>query len=96
MKIIIISLGSITALLFSLTCHAAPAVGSREYKLMLNANLFNGSTPYVQVDQFWTDLKSLIQGGTINRNTGGLFSLTKQRLVKFYDTPSSCVLKNNG
>ena len=93
---IIISLGSIIALLFSLTCHAAPAVGSREYKLMLNAGLFNGSTPYVQVDQFWADLKNLIQGGTINRNTGGLFSLTKQRTVKFYDTPASCVLKNNG
>lgn len=63
---------------------------------MLNPNLFNGLTPNAQVDQFWIELKNLIQGGTINRNTGGLFSLTKQRLVKFYDTPSSCVLKNNG
>jgi hypothetical protein len=57
MKKMIIVLASITALLFSLTCHAAPAVGSREYKLMLNANLFNGSTPYIQNQ--WGQTKSM-------------------------------------
>jgi len=96
MKRAIILLGSIIALLFSLACQAAPAVGSREYKLMLNATLFNGARPFTQVDQYWAELQNLIQGAPISRNAGGLFSLTKQRIVKFYDTPSSCVLKAQG
>jgi len=80
--------------LVSTNSFATPPVGSREYKLLLEPSLFNGSTPELAVSDFWTDLDQLIQA-SINRTTSGSFSLSKTRTVKFYDTASSCLLYNN-
>ncbi len=69
-------------------------VGSREYKLMLDASLFSGSTPENNVTQYWSDLDAVITT-QLNRNSSGSFSLSKDRTVMVYDTQSSCLLKNN-
>lgn len=72
----------------------ATKVGSREYKLLLEASAFDGSNPEAAVQNFWTDLETVIEN-SIDRSTSGSFSLAKNRTIKFYDTPSTCVLKNN-
>jgi hypothetical protein len=80
----------------SFNSFAIPDVGSREYKLMLNPSLFEGTNPIAAVTSYWNDLKLLIEAAPISRNTKGSFSLDKVRTVKFYDTPTTCILKSNG
>ncbi|MDQ7004033.1 MAG: hypothetical protein Q9N67_03545 [Ghiorsea sp.] len=96
MKQCIMLTSILCTIFFTTLSHATPAVGSREYKLMLNPALFNGATPKIAISNYWNELHTLLQSGTINRETNGLFRLKKQRTVKFYDTPSSCVLRNKG
>ncbi|ALG68080.1 hypothetical protein [Beggiatoa leptomitoformis] len=88
--------GIVTAGLLSVsaTAMAIPDIGSREYKLLLNPTLFNGTTPEVAVTAYWTDLRALIQS-SINRSYSGNFTVDKVRTVKFYDTPNTCRLRTN-
>ena len=74
--------------------NAQTDVGSREYKLMLDASAFVGSNPQSVVTQYWSDLDTIITN-QLNRNSNGSFSLSKNRTVMMYDTQSSCLLKNN-
>ncbi len=87
---------SIFTTAFCINSYATPAVGSREYKLMLDPSLFMGATPHIPVNNYWNALSPLIEGGEINRNTTGTFTLDKQRLIKFYDTPLTCKLNAKG
>ena len=87
-------LGVLFLLLVSTNSFAITPVGSREYKLLLEPTLFNGSNPELMVAAFWTDLDQLIQT-TIVRPTAGSFTLNKTRTVKFYDTTPTCLLYAN-
>lgn len=71
-------------------------VGSREYKILLNTNLFTGNTSAraSKVSNYWTALKDVIENSSIERNTSGSLSLDKDRIVIFYDVEGSCDLFN--
>ena len=85
--------------LFSVVlCNAAyanPDVTSREYKLMLKANLFQYNTEALNVDDFLDDAKTKIEAA-ISRNVTGSENLTKTRDVKFFDTARTCRLNDIG
>lgn len=74
---------------------ANPDVISREYKLMLQASLFAYNTESSDVNNFIDDAETAIETA-ISRNVSGSASLSKIRDVMFYDTDSSCTLRNNG
>lgn len=74
---------------------ANPDVISREYKLMLQASLFAYNTESSDVNDFIDDAETAIETA-ISRNVSGSASLSKIRDVMFYDTDSSCILKNSG
>lgn len=74
---------------------AAPQVTSREYKLLLQADKFSYSNESADVNTYINQAKSAI-AQQINRTVSGSMTLDKQRLVRFYDSPSSCLLNNMG
>lgn len=74
--------------------HATGDVTSREYKHMLNTLMFTYSNEYAAANNFGDIIESSVEYA-LGRNVKGHFSLEKQREVKFFDTPSSCFLKNN-
>lgn len=62
-------------------------VTSREYKVMLHAQRFDGDQAALQasIDEFWTDLSTALDGMDIP--TEGAFSQVKaRRLLRFFDT----------
>lgn len=75
--------------------HANPEVISREYKLMLKANLFQHNTEAINVGSFLDNAKTEIEAA-IDKNVTGSESLEKIRDVKFYDTHGTCLLSDNG
>ncbi len=85
---------SVLSALCTLPLLAQPDVGSREYKLMLDPSLFTGSNPSSAIANYWNVLEDLVETN-VGRSASGSFSLHKSRTVRFYDTPNSCVLKNN-
>ncbi len=68
-------------------------VTSREYKLILVPSNFNGTNPDDAVNDYWSELKMLVEAEPININMKGSLTLSKNRTVKFYDTPGTCQLK---
>lgn len=74
--------------------NAGPVVTSREYKLILVPNNFNGTNPDDAVNDYWSELQTLVEGEPINREMKGSLTLAKNRTVTFYDTPGTCQLKN--
>lgn len=72
-----------------------PDVTSREYKLMLDANLFENNSEISDVTSFLTAAKSTIESA-ISRDVTSSPSLAKIRDVYFYDTLNSCELNTNG
>jgi hypothetical protein len=83
-------------LAFCLTmAHATPTkVGSREYKLMLDASKFTGSNPIVATSNYWSAIGALIDNN-LSRDRSGSFSLAKDRTISIYDTAGTCLLYNN-
>jgi len=69
-----------------------PKLESREYKLLLEPSLFNGSEPRSVVTNYWHQLKALIQS-ELKRDTKGVLTFSKTRTVKFYDTQGTCQIK---
>lgn len=80
--------------LFVTLLQAQTKVGSREYKLMLDASKFTGANPISAVFNYWNALNSKI-ATDLDRTTSGSFSLAKNRTVMMYDTVGSCLLYNN-
>ncbi len=78
----------------SVSADTPPAVSSREYKLMLQPSLFNGNNPVAMINTYWNDLKTVINT-VLSRSTSGNFMLSHQRIIRFYDTLSSCLLNRN-
>lgn len=74
---------------------AAPQVTSREYKLLLQADKFSYSNESADVNTYINQAKNTI-AQQIGRTVSGSMNLDKQRLVRFYDSPSSCLLNNMG
>ncbi|GAA6134198.1 hypothetical protein NBRC116188_09870 [Oceaniserpentilla sp. 4NH20-0058] len=72
-------------------------VGSREYKILLDPSAFTGNatTRATKVNDYWNDLKNVIENDSIERNTSGNLSLEKTRTVAFFDVQGSCDLYNN-
>ena len=90
---------STSMLCLSMSVSAADVdVGSREYKILLNTNSFTGnaSTRASKVNNYWAELKSVIENSSIERDTSGNLSLEKSRTVSFYDVQGSCDLFNAG
>lgn len=89
---------SVSGMLFG-----GPAVGeakeSREYKLMLATSSFRGAEP--AINNYWTERLNPLIDRVLGRKSGGdsraegRFSLEKQRVVRFFDTPN-CQLRRNG
>ncbi len=74
---------------------AAPQVTSREYKLLLQADKFSYSNESADVNAYMQQAKNVI-AQQISRTVSGTMVLDKQRLVRFYDSPSTCLLNNMG
>ncbi len=74
---------------------AVPQVTSREYKLLLQPDKFSYANESADVNTYMTQAKNIISQ-KINRTVSGSLVLDKQRLVRFYDSPSSCLLNNMG
>lgn len=85
---------SVLLLCFGVLAMANTKIGSREYKMLLTPSLFDGSQPVLVAETFWYELQTVIQQ-SIDRQTGGHFSLGKLRTVRFYDTVGTCRLRNN-
>lgn len=88
-------IGFICCSLLSMNAVANPEVTSREYKLMLDASVFNYSNEASMVDQYFKALKTTIEKA-IDRDVDSGYTLSKERFVVFYDTPGSCQLRENG
>lgn len=73
--------------------YAAPLVTSREYKLILVPSKFDGSRLDNAVTDYWNQLQALVEAEPIDRETEGSLTLSKNRTIKFYDTPGTCQLK---
>lgn len=74
---------------------AAPQVTSREYKLLLQADQFSYSNESANVNTYIQQAKNII-AQQIGRSVTGNLTLDKQRQIRFYDSPSSCLLNNIG
>ncbi|MBN2824556.1 MAG: hypothetical protein JXQ76_04470 [Campylobacterales bacterium] len=85
---------SIWIFIFTLLNAAPTQVDSREYKLMLNASLFDGTNPLNNIAQYWSALGTLIDNELVRERLGS-FSLDKERTLMMYDTAGSCLLYNN-
>jgi len=74
------------------------ALDSREYKILLNIDLFTGdaASRLKKVNVYWSTLKNVIEKGALKGRTSEYLSLDKQREVSFYDTQGSCTLFNAG
>jgi len=70
-------------------------IGSREYKIMLNAKKFQGDEGDVKKEakRFWKDFKSSIKHLVFDTD-GSLKKIEKRRSVAFYDTESR-ILRNS-
>ena len=70
-------------------------VSSREYKVMLQKQQFNGSRAQLlkQAGEFWSDFKKSIRDVVLDTD-GSLDKVEKERTIKFYDT-SDCRLRKN-
>ncbi|KAJ9447647.1 hypothetical protein DIPPA_11249 [Diplonema papillatum] len=78
------------------SCAAAnPAVTSREYKMLLQANLFTRGTEAAKVGQFATAAAAAITAA-ISRPVSGSAAFNKHREVSYYDTPAPCRLRSLG
>ena len=77
------------------TVYANPDVTSREYKLMLDATLFNYNTESSDVADFLDDAETDIENA-LNRNVTGSEFHAKTRDVKFFDTDGTCELNSIG
>ncbi len=64
-KILFVCIISLVLFTTSLA-NAGPVVTSREYKLILIPSNFNGSNPDNAVNDYWSELKLLIEGEPIN------------------------------
>lgn len=88
-------------LLFVLACcatnmvNANPDVTSREYKLMLDASQFSYNSEYSDVQDLIDDIETSVEAA-ITRDVTGTPSLSKQRIVKFFDVAGSCDLNAIG
>ncbi|MBJ9952009.1 MULTISPECIES: hypothetical protein [unclassified Acinetobacter] len=74
---------------------AVPQVTSREYKLLLQADKFSYANESADVNTYMQQAKNII-AQQINRTVSGSMVLDKQRQIRFYDSPSSCLLNNMG
>lgn len=88
-------LSTTAIVLLANTAYANPDVTSREYKLMLDASVFQYSTEASDVNAFLDDAETAIEAA-ISRNVSGSESLTKVRDVTFFDTDGDCDLRNRG
>ena len=70
-------------------------IGSREYKIMLKAEKFNGNEPTLleAARSFWNGFQQAIHELVIDTD-GSLDKITKRRTIRFYDT-NACRLRNN-
>ena len=82
-------------LIVSIAAHANPKVESREYKLMLKADLFQHNTEAENVGSFLDNAKVTVEAA-INGDATGRESLEKVRDVTFYDTHGTCQLNEVG
>jgi hypothetical protein len=74
---------------------AKKIIGSREYKIMLKAEKFNGNEPTLleAAHNFWNGFQQAIHELVIDTD-GNLDKITKRRTIRFYDT-DACRLRNN-
>lgn len=74
---------------------AKKIIGSREYKIMLKAEKFNGNEPTLleAARSFWNGFQQAIHELVIDTD-GNLDKITKRRTIRFYDT-DACRLRNN-
>lgn len=90
------SLTLLSTMLFApYAAQANPVETSREYKLLLDPSHFSYTNQSATANRYLSDAKQAI-GNAISRNVSGTWVLTKQRQVAFYDTPSSCQLRQLG
>ncbi len=85
----------ITLSLLSASALANPDVTTREYKLLLNPNLFTSATESTKANEYFTSFTSVVESA-IARDVSGSLTLDKTRTVKFYDTAGSCLLDDLG
>lgn len=83
----------------SFLCSSFPViasdVNSREYKLLLNPQLFSFSSEANTAQTLESQAKTSI-ANAIQRSVRGSFTLQKVRQIQFFDTPNECFLKQNG
>lgn len=85
---------SLVCSLVSSALYATGDVTSREYKYMLDPLMFTHSSEHTSANHLGNVIVSSVEHA-LGRNVSGHFSLDKQREVQFFDTPSSCFLRNN-
>ncbi|WP_342346716.1 hypothetical protein [uncultured Nitrospira sp.] len=81
-----------------------PSPTSREYKLMLKPEIFNGTDPLPAIQTLWNMSFQPILDTTLDLHSDGKpryhgsFHLDKERIVRFWDTPAPrpCLLKRHG
>lgn len=93
MKVYLKVLTLVLLVLSSANLFANPQVISREYKLMLNPDLFNYDTELNDAGLLFQDIKTAVELA-ITRDVLGSPVLSKERDVMFYDTASTCELHN--
>ncbi|BAP39036.1 hypothetical protein AS4_40960 [Acinetobacter guillouiae] len=81
--------------LITTTAWSVPQVTSREYKLLLQPDKFSYANESANVNSYMQQAKTVI-AQQINRTVSGTMRLDKQRQIRFYDSPSSCLLNNMG
>ncbi|WOA31947.1 hypothetical protein [Alloalcanivorax xenomutans] len=79
----------------ALQAQANPDVISREYKLILDASRFQSQTESGDVLALMQAVKPAIENA-IDRDVSGAISLDHDRQVRFYDTASTCQLRQLG
>ncbi|WP_205475361.1 hypothetical protein [Alloalcanivorax balearicus] len=89
-RLLIAVLGSL-----ALQAQANPDVISREYKLILDASRFQSQTESGDVLALMQVVKPAIENA-IERDVSGAISLDHDRQVRFYDTASTCRLRQLG
>jgi hypothetical protein len=88
-------LAGLVCLTASTAVWANPDVTSREYHVMLNPSDFSYATEQSNINALASDATTVVEAA-INRDVTGTMSLSHNRQVLFFDTPSSCDLKNIG
>lgn len=95
MRAVQIPLCALLASLTVLPSHANPDITSREYKLLLDPGKFTYSSESSTVSSYYSAAQSQIQTA-INRSVSGALAYDRTRLIRFYDSPGSCLLNSKG